>query len=77
MSWNPGSDAPPWLPSPRSDSATGGKINDLEITTPQGEILRLSPGQRQELAEALENQAEMTFAGILRILKLKTPKGSE
>jgi CRISPR-associated endonuclease Csn1 len=53
------------------------KINDLEVRAPDNEILELTPEQRHLLADALETQAEMTFAGVLRTLGLKKPKGAE
>jgi len=51
------------------------RINDLEIIAPDGEILQPDAEQRELLLAALDAQAEMTFAGMRRVLKLTKPKG--
>lgn len=53
------------------------KINDLEITTPDGEIRTVTAEQRAVLSAAFEEKGELTFAGIRRVLGLKKTKGDE
>ena len=53
------------------------KIADLEITDPEGEIRKLTPDERDELAEAFETHQEMTFGGIRKLLGLEKPKAAE
>ena len=47
------------------------KVNDLEIATPEGQILRLDGEQRQKLIDLMENQVEISFDKIRTLFGLK------
>ena len=47
------------------------KVNDLEVTQPDGEILPLDSQQRETLIAALNENAEMTFGKIRTLLGMK------
>ena len=51
------------------------KLNDLEITAPDGEIRALSPEQKDRLRAALESGGDLTFAQLRnkKLLDLKKP----
>ena len=57
------------------------KVNDLEISTPDGELWKLDDPQhaelRAKLAAILETQAEIEFKSIRSKLGLKKPKGCD
>jgi len=51
------------------------KVNDLEITTADGEIRRLTKDERRQLATALDETGDRTFAQIRTLLGLKKSRG--
>ena len=50
------------------------KVNDLEIASPEGQILRLDGEQRTKLIYLMESQAEILFNKIRILLGLKAPR---
>lgn len=51
------------------------KINDLEVFAPDGAVRRLTPEQKEKLAEELEHKGDASFHRIRTLLKLVKPKG--
>jgi len=47
------------------------KVNDLEVTTPDGPRRKLTPQERQTLLDALEAQGDLKFGRIRNLLKLR------
>jgi CRISPR-associated endonuclease Csn1 len=46
------------------------KVNDLEVITPQGEILGLTPAQRATLLDVLESQGDLKFGAVRKLVGL-------
>jgi CRISPR-associated endonuclease Csn1 len=47
------------------------RVNDLEVTEPDGECRRLTPDERSALIAALAESEKLTFAAIRRLLGMK------
>ncbi|MFH1730154.1 MAG: type II CRISPR RNA-guided endonuclease Cas9 [Planctomycetota bacterium] len=46
-------------------------VNNIEVTTPDGEIRALTPDERSQLLGALDTQGSMSFGKVRTLLKLK------
>lgn len=53
------------------------RINDLRVTAPDGEIRPLTAEERQRLYAALDEQAEMSWAAVKRLLGMKRSREYE
>ncbi len=50
------------------------RVNDLQYVAPDGEVCSLTPEQRKQLTEVLNEQAEITFNGVRKLFGFKKSK---
>jgi CRISPR-associated endonuclease Csn1 len=73
----PGAHRAPWASLEAQRFRYLQRLNDLEIVTPDGEIVEPSAEHRARLIRAFEDQAEVTFNGMRKLLELNVPRGSD
>lgn len=52
-------------------------INDLELTSPEGEVRRLVSDEREKLASELDRFGDLSWTRILKVLGLKNQRGAQ